>query len=97
MAFWIFVGLTCIIPSVVFIALRRKRKKRFVDTPFTKIFDWPLVITGVMFLIPGWIWWDITVGLVAAIAWEVYKFMVAKRKHAEHDLAQATASKREVA
>lgn len=93
MMFWILLGLAMVIPSLIFMSLRYIRGDKHVDSQLTSLFDWPLLATGVLTMIPTWIWWDFTVGLVAMIAWEGYKFMQAKRKHAEHNLAQALKEK----
>jgi len=39
-------------------------------------------------MVPGFIWIDVTVGLVAMIAWEGYKWVVVRRKREEIALAR---------
>lgn len=95
MMFWIVLGLILVVPSVVMMAIRYFRGAAHTDSDLTRLLDWPLLVTGVLMMIPTWIWWDFTVGLVAMIAWETYKFIQAKRKHAEHDYAKATAPEKE--
>lgn len=97
MKFWIILGLLLIVASLVMMAIRHVRGEDHVDTKLTSLFDWPMVVTGVLVMIPTWVWWDFTVGLLAMIAWEAYKWMQTKRLHAEHEYAVATTPKEEVA
>jgi hypothetical protein len=95
MLFWILLGLACIIPSAIYMGLRYVRGDAHKDTVITKFLDWPLVITGILLMVPGYIWIDVTVGLVAMIAWEIYGWVTARRKREELALERELGQKTE--
>lgn len=95
MMFWIWFGLILIVPSLAMMAVRHYRQEKHVDNDLTKLLDWPMVVTGILMMIPTWVWWDFIVGLIVVILWEGYKFAQVKRKHADHEYAQATAKQKE--
>lgn len=84
---WILIGGTLVASSLLLMALRRKRGEKHVDNDLSRLLDWPMVITGILVMVPTWFWWDFIIGIVVVILWEVWKWVKAHRERAELDLA----------
>lgn len=88
-----FIGGAVILACLVVMGIRWWRGEAHTDGEISRYFDWPLIITVVLLLVPTPYWWDYFVGIAVMIAFELYKWVRTKRRHAEHDYAKAVRTK----
>lgn len=97
MMFWVYIGGIVMLASLAMILSRRWGKDRHVDNYLSGLLGWPTFVSGLLMMIPTFIWYDFAIGFIAMAAYEGWQYVAVKRKHAQHDYEQATKAKGEVA
>ena len=88
MLFWIVIGGGMMLISFIMLMIRHFRKEKHRDSYVTNLFGWPTFVSGMLMMVPTFIWYDFLIGFVAMAAYEGWQFIAAKRKIAEHELSK---------